>query len=385
MREAEKPLHRVIRENARQIVNRFVAAVENCDLPSRSMSRAQIEDHLHGYLEEMAQAIESREQAPTTESTTAKEHGEQRWYAGYDLRSVIREYHLIRQVIFEVVEELGVEPSIHEFESLTQYLNVGIGDAVIEFTERSAKQIETALAQAKAATSAREEVLAVVSHDLKNPLNVIYVNVHTSLRELGAGDLNARRATLQKKLEAIRRASERMNQLINDMLDLAKLAAGELSLRLESTSGAQLLHEARDHAFTLAEQRSVEVDVHATESPIRCDRDRVLQVLQNLLDNAIKFSPVGGTVALRATCDEESCTFEVNDTGSGIPDEHLPLLFQTYWQAPDTAALGTGLGLSIAKGIVELHGGRIWVESRVGHGSTFFFRLPREPKPSPVA
>jgi signal transduction histidine kinase len=340
-------------------------------------------DHLHGYLEEMAQALEGGK-CDLAESSTAKQHGEQRWYAGYDLRSVVREYHLIRKVIFYVVEAADVHPSIREFESLSQFLNVGIGDAVVEFTERSERKIAAALAQAKAATSAREEVLAVVSHDLKNPLNVIYVNVHTSLRELGAGDLNARRGTLMKKLEAVRRASERMNQLINDMLDLAKLAAGELSLRLELTSGAQLLFEARDHAFTLAEQRSVDIVVHAAESPIRCDRDRVLQVLQNLLDNAIKFSPVGGTVTLRATSDGEGCTFEVNDTGSGIPEEHLPLLFQNYWQAPDTAALGTGLGLSIAKGIVELHGGRIWVESRRGSGSTFLFRLPREPKAPPV-
>ncbi len=88
--QAEKPLHEVIGENARQIVNRFVAAVESCDLPSRSMSHAETEDHLRGYLKEMAQAIENRERDPTTESTTAKEHGEQRWYAGYDLRSVVR-------------------------------------------------------------------------------------------------------------------------------------------------------------------------------------------------------------------------------------------------------------------------------------------------------
>jgi signal transduction histidine kinase len=379
--EADQPLHQVIRENARQIVERFVAEVEKCDLPSRSMSREEIVDHLYGYLEEMAQAIESHESEPSTESTTAKEHGEQRWYAGYELRGVIREYHLLRQVIFQIVEALGVHPTIREFESLTQFLNVGIGDAVLEFTERSKQQIEAALAQAKAATAAREEVLAVVSHDLKNPLNVVYVNVHTLLRDVGASDLNERRATLQKKLETIRRASERMNQLITDMLDLARLAAGELSLRLEPANGEQLLLEARDHAFTLAEQRSIEIAVHASESEIRCDRERILQVLQNLLDNAIKFSAVGGTVTLRARGDDETCTFEVSDTGSGIPDEHLPLLFQNYWQAPDTAALGTGLGLSIAKGIVELHGGHIWAESRVGHGSTFFFRLPREPKP----
>jgi signal transduction histidine kinase len=384
--DAEQPLHQVIRENAAQIVDRFVAEVENHDLPSRSMSREEIIDHLHGYLREMAQAIESGEREPLTESSTARQHGEQRWYAGYDLRSVVREFHLIRNVIFQVVERLGVRPSVREFESLSQFLNVGIGDSVLEFTEKSEQQIEAALAQAKAATRAREEVLAIVSHDLKNPLNVVYVNVHLLLQELEANDLNVKRSRIRKRLEGIRRASERMNQLIGDMLDLARLAAGEVGLRLESTNCRQLLQEAGDLTSTLAEQRAIKIVTEVgPELPVRCDRDRILQVLQNLLDNAIKFSPVGGIVTLRSRCDAESCTFEVTDTGTGIPEEHLPLLFQNYWQAPATAALGNGLGLSIAKSIVDLHGGRIWVESLVGRGSTFFFKLPREPQRPPTA
>jgi signal transduction histidine kinase len=375
------PLHLVIRENAQQIVDRFVTEVSNHDLPARSMSRAEIIDHLHGYLREMADAIELGQREPLTESSTARQHGEQRWYAGYDLRSVVREFHLIRKVIFQVVEQLGMRPSVRELESLSQFLNVGIGDSVVEFTEKSAQQVGAALAQAEAATAAREEVLAIVSHDLKNPLNVVYVNVHLLLQELDTQDLNLKRSRIRKKLEGIRRASERMNQLVSDMLDLARLAAGEVSLRLESTTSRQLMQEASDLASTLAEQRSIRIiSEFGPDLPVRCDRDRILQVLQNLLDNAIKFSPVGGAVTLRSQCDAESCTFEVTDTGNGIPEEHLPLLFQNYWQAPDTAALGNGLGLSIAKSIVDLHGGRIWVESRLGSGSTFFFELPREPQ-----
>jgi signal transduction histidine kinase len=109
------------------------------------------------------------------------------------------------------------------------------------------------------------------------------------------------------------------------------------------------------------------------------DRHRILQVFANLIGNAIKFTPSGGTITVRAEQFEEDIQFSVEDTGPGIPKEEIPHLFDRFWQARKTARLGTGLGLFIVKGIVEGHGGRIWVESELGVGSRFHFTLPMKP------
>ena len=109
---------------------------------------------------------------------------------------------------------------------------------------------------------------------------------------------------------------------------------------------------------------------------VLCDRERILQVLGNLVGNAIKFTPNGGTITVHAEPAEGHVLVSVADTGPGIPDEYVPHIFERYWKGKREGRSGTGLGLYIAKGIVDAHGGRIWLESKVGVGSTFFFTIP---------
>jgi PAS domain S-box-containing protein len=225
--------------------------------------------------------------------------------------------------------------------------------------------------RAEAAIRTREEVLAIVSHDLRNPLNTIAMGA-TALRDFPGEDPG-------RYVDMIQRAIQRMNRLIEDLMDVVKLEGGQrLALAPAMVELAPLLGEMRESFQAQAEPRNQTVGYKCEPDvpPIVADRDRLLQVLANLLGNALKFTPEGGRVAIAVRRVEGDVWISVEDTGPGIPPEDMPRIFDLYWQARRTARLGAGLGLTISKGIVEAHGGRIWVESRPGEGSTFTFALP---------
>jgi PAS domain S-box-containing protein len=223
---------------------------------------------------------------------------------------------------------------------------------------------------------AREELLAMVSHDLKNPLGAILLTT-ALLRRMELGGQEGER--VRGNVEKIQRAAERMNSLIRDILDLARIEAGHFLIEPAPHAPLALMDEALELLQPLATQKGLRLERQVrgeSLGPVRCDRERVLQVFSNLLGNAIKFTPEGGSVLVSAEPGEGSVRFSVKDTGPGIPAEQLPHLFDRYWQARDKARMGTGLGLFIARGIVAAHGGHIWVDSTVGVGSTFSFTLP---------
>jgi signal transduction histidine kinase/CheY-like chemotaxis protein len=233
---------------------------------------------------------------------------------------------------------------------------------------------------AQDATRARDDLVAIVSHDLRNPVHTI--NMATSFLLELAPPLD-RRVTSRRQLEVIQRAANRANRLISDLLDVAKIQAGGLAVELAAVEVASLVQEAVDSVTPVATNKGlvIERSVAPDMPPVAADRDRILQVFGNLLGNAIKFTPEGGKIMVAAAMENDGLTarFSVSDTGPGITPAHLPHVFDRYWQAKTTAKLGTGLGLSIAKGIVEAHAGRIWVESEPGSGASFIFTLPCAP------
>ncbi len=228
--------------------------------------------------------------------------------------------------------------------------------------------------QSQQATRARDEVLAVVSHDLRNPLNVISLGATFLLKHLPPGEETA---SWRKQGELIRRSADRAVRLIQDLLDVAKVESGRLSLEREALAVGGLLDEAIELHRPLAEAHGLRLE--REEEPglpaVWADRVRVLQVFSNLIGNALRFTPEGGRVTVRARREGARVAFHVIDTGKGIAPEHLPHLFDRYWQVKRSRE-GAGLGLPIAKGLVEAHGGQIRVESEPGRGSTFFFTLP---------
>jgi PAS domain S-box-containing protein len=230
--------------------------------------------------------------------------------------------------------------------------------------------------RAEAAIRTREEVLAIVSHDLRNPLNTIAMGA-AALKDFAADE-----ATRERYVQMIQRAIQRMNRLIEDLLDVVRLEGGQkLALDLAPLELGPLLAELAESFRAQAEPRR---QVFACElepglPTVTADRGRLAQVVSNLVGNALKFTPEGGRVELRAARAGEEVRIAVRDNGPGMSDEERGRIFDPYWQAGRTARLGAGLGLTISKGIVESHGGRLIVESAPGQGSTFTFTLPVSP------
>ena len=225
----------------------------------------------------------------------------------------------------------------------------------------------------------RDEMVGIVSHDLRNPINAIRLNAQVLRRvyEKAPAD-SASREKLEQLTVNIERAADSGNRLITDLLDSARIDAGTLMITPAPVDLGELVREAADGVRPLAASKGLELELSADPpgAVVRCDRERMLQVLSNLLGNAIKFTPEGGRVAVRAQLADGEATIAVQDTGRGISEHELPHIFDRFWQAKETHRLGAGLGLSIAKGIIEAHGGRIWAESEPGLGSTFSFTLP---------
>ena len=229
--------------------------------------------------------------------------------------------------------------------------------------------------EAEAAVRSRDEVLSIVSHDLRNPVSTVTMSVSLLQDPEITLDDEQRRTQFQ----VIARSAHRMNRLIQDLLDVARIEGGRLSISCRCEDPAALAAEACEAFRQITTQRSQTLDCEIADALplVKADRDRVLQLLSNYLNNAVKFTPDGGRILIRAVAQGDDVQFSVGDTGPGIAHQELPNVFGRFWQAKHTAHLGSGLGLAIAKGIADAHSGRVWVESEPGKGTTFHFSLPR--------
>src|SRR5947207_2744263 len=221
-----------------------------------------------------------------------------------------------------------------------------------------------------------EAVPAVDTHDLRNP-------VQSVLGAAGLVEVIPSSEAHDRHVQTIQRAARRMERLISDLLDVASIESGTLSMRKAPVDLTALVSEVLELLESQARERKIEIhrEIERDVPVVMGDHDRLLQVLSNLLGNAIKFTPEGGNVRLRLTRSGDEVVVSVVDTGIGISPDDLPHVFERFWRARDAKAKGVGLGLSIASGIVEAHGGRIWAESQLGVGTTMTFALPVPPAP----
>ncbi|WP_408095603.1 sensor histidine kinase [Peredibacter sp. HCB2-198] len=256
--------------------------------------------------------------------------------------------------------------------TLLLFLTIGISALIIFFANRFRLQSQKRLQAIKS----RDDILSVVSHDLKNPLGTIKLNSQMALRNLTSNSPSTEK--IVRNLDGIQKAVDVMQSLILDLLDMRKLEEGKFELELREENLNDLVLEAETLLKPIADTKSITIANVLPPSPVivKCDKKRMLQILSNLLSNALKFTKEGGKVEVRAEDQGEQIHLAVVDNGSGIPAKDLPHIFDRYWQAKATAKQGTGLGLSIVKGLVSAHGGYIWVESKVNRGSAFHFTLP---------
>jgi PAS domain S-box-containing protein len=246
----------------------------------------------------------------------------------------------------------------------------------IELAQRAGSALDNAqlYRRSQLAIRARDDVLGVVSHDLRNPLAVISMCA-TSLAQSGFDD-EARNLEVMQTIQDSARWAQR---LIQDLLDVAAIEAGGLSLVRRAEDPLLLMTKVALSFEDLAAAQNVTfVTSLPDQLPILlCDADRLVQALGNLVGNALKFTPPGGEICLRAAVERDGVLLSVSDSGPGVPEEDVPHLFDRFWTSRRTAAVrGTGMGLAIVRGIVQAHGGRVWVERNARGGATFSMRLP---------
>jgi len=225
----------------------------------------------------------------------------------------------------------------------------------------------------RASLRARDEMVGVVSHDLRNPVAAVKMLSRMLLRSPETDPAQAR-----ESVELICQAAEQMDALIRDLLDVNRLDAGQLVISAVPVDPSALLEDSLQTLRPLVEEKGMSLDLRIGKAlpKVMADRERIQQTLSNLVGNAIKFSPAGSKIVVVPRREEDDVIISVIDSGKGIAAEHLPRVFDRYWQSSRTDRQGAGLGLAIAKGIVEAHGGRIWIESKPGEGTTASFSLP---------
>jgi DNA-binding NarL/FixJ family response regulator len=257
----------------------------------------------------------------------------------------------------------------------------GLGRAIRYAIERKRRENErrstedaerSARADAERAAKDRERTLGIVAHDLRNPLSAIAM--YASLLQ----DTNFEPEQRNRYLEGLIQSTVQMDQLIEDLMDATRIQAGALHLNVQPLVPEVILREAIQSHELAAQRRNLAIGYEAAPDldRVAADPARLSRVFSNLVGNAIKFTEPGGSIRLRAERSQEGIRFSVADTGSGISKGDLPQVFDRFWQGNTGSTAGAGLGLAIVKGMIEAHGGRVWVESELRRGSTFYFTFP---------
>lgn len=252
-------------------------------------------------------------------------------------------------------------------------------ELAVELADRAALALDNARLYQKAqrAIALREDMISFVSHDLRNPLYSVGLMVDILARNAKADEAGVQAGPYY--IREIRRVIAEMSQLIGDLLDVSLIEAGSLRLDRGHHTVQPLLEKALATMRPLANDKQIllELSVDPDVAPVHADADRTIQIVHNLVSNALKFTPRGGHVIVSAANVDDGVRFSVQDNGPGIESHTLDHLFDRYWQAGRTRTAGVGLGLAIVEGIVRAHGGSIEVESEEGQGTTFHFVLPR--------
>lgn len=362
-----------------EIIGRWLESVEQQELATRPLSRPELVNSLPEFLGEVAGALRRGGPCRGVEShsrtaAAGRSHGGDRYRRGFDLRTVVWEYGVLRDILIEFVAESKLPYTLHDVRVLSHAVCSGVAGAIDQFSAEREADVRASYAAVERARDLERQLIAIVSHDLRNPLAAISMGAELALR---SGELGG---VAEKALKRLRASAERATRLIGDLLDFAKeRMSGRLPVKPGPADLAALIHEAVEEAEFTFPTRAI---VHHERGELvgRWDPDRIAQVLSNLLANALKFSPPGTQVTLTAEGVHDEVTLVVHNEGPPIPAERLPSVFEPLQRAHEGAdAQGSlGLGLYISRHIVMAHGGQIGVSSSAEAGTTFTVKLPRE-------
>jgi signal transduction histidine kinase len=273
----------------------------------------------------------------------------------------------------------GLRKNGLEFPAEAAIAKIGTGDTVVySVVLRDITDQVVLHRRLQRAVQARDDTVGVVAHDLRNPVSAVKMLSKALLERTKTEEFSAE---TQEQLSLIRDAALQMDRLIQDLLDVTRVETGRMGINPLPVTTTALLDGALGTLRPLVQEAGLKLieDLPASLPLVSADPERIGQVLSNLVGNAIKFTKRGGQVIIRAnTNGDREVAISISDSGVGIAGEQLPNIFDRYWQTSQVAirARGAGLGLPIARGIVHAHGGRMWVESKIGEGSTFYFTLP---------
>jgi signal transduction histidine kinase len=371
---------RLIRSGADELVRRWEGRAIQ-ELPNGHRTHAHdLRDHLPVFLARLADGLANV--TPPDDRPhcgPAAEHGEQRWQTGWALGEVIRDYQILRVVLLDYLEEqLGRPLLLREVQALGLALDEAIGASVSTYVRHR----DEAQAQAD---RRKNEFLAVLGHELRNPLAPILTSVQV-LRLLGTGDPRVVEAR-----DIIERQTRQLTRLVDDLLDTTRIAQGKVELRRTTFDLAAAVSLAVQQTAPLFTAQGNHLSVELPEGPLAVhgDQARIVQVLVNLLNNAAKYTDRGGQVWLRAAREGDEVVVRVRDTGIGIEANMLERVFNLFTQVEEAtrrAQGGLGIGLTLVRQLVELHGGRVTAHSEgPGRGSEFVVRLPAGVAPPAAA
>jgi signal transduction histidine kinase/ActR/RegA family two-component response regulator len=373
-----------LRASKESVMQRWLAAVRGdpAHIPSAtSLPEPQLRDHIPDLLDELVKAV--ADGSTRGVEGEAREHGRQRWGDGFDISELLREHTLLRELLMEVVDAYAHEtPGLSSGEAiearrcLRSVLDRSVQGAVAQFHREAMLEQHRLQQELKTANEEKDRFLAMLAHELRNPLAPILTTVQT-LQRLGTSD-----PRLERAHQTIERQARHQARLIDDLLDASRITHGKIELRLDTLDVVTVVQHAVDACLPAIKAGGKELHIELPEAPlpVRADLMRLEQVVGNLLSNAERYTDPGGELWIAATREGNEAVIRVQDTGIGISAEMLPRIFDLFAQADTSlhrARGGLGIGLAVVKSLVERHQGTVEAHSAgPGSGSEFVVRLP---------
>ena len=387
--EPHREIGAIIAQNADELVERWCARALAEQPTATRVYLDVLRNELRKFLQAMGHGLlQEGERFPRPHRDQARDHGVQRWDNGWSLTELVRDYQILQLVVLEHLEsELARPIGYREAMAVGVFINDAIASSIAAYVasrDEHQDELERAGADAlREAQARKDDFLALVVHELRNPVGPIMHASEALAMRMQDADPEVRTA-----LRVINRQSRQVARLLDDLSDITRIARGGLTLRQQVVDLAEVLEEAvqATQGFMREREHRVQVTLEGTPLVIKGDPARLVQVLVNLLINAAKYTPVGGQVFIISRRSGERIEVAVRDTGVGIPEEMLTMVFDMYTRVTgprESSPDGLGIGLALVKEIVSLHDGTVAVSSDgPGRGAEFVISFPEHSLPT---